>query len=155
MTQSLSPSKLQDTRKDFSCHPGEHIVTRLLRCWDNGASSLELEGREGKQLGSLSREGAIDKAIGKKTQVLSLWRQILSGVMERCPFKEDVTCHLGKWTTMERGIQYLRELAVLEVIYNDRKMCSHPQIQMKSNAHNRCGGSFYEVHHQPMPTHWQ
>ncbi|KAM6101009.1 uncharacterized protein LJ206_009010 [Theristicus caerulescens] len=28
-------------------------------------------------------------------------------------------CHLGKWTTMERGIQYLRELALLEVIYND------------------------------------
>ncbi|KAK4821934.1 hypothetical protein QYF61_004938 [Mycteria americana] len=30
--------------------------------------------------------------------------------------KEDVICHLGKWTTMERGIQYLREGAVLEVI---------------------------------------
>ncbi|KAK4818477.1 hypothetical protein QYF61_014179 [Mycteria americana] len=38
---------------------------------------------------------------------------------ERYPFKEDVICHLGKWTTMERGIQYLRELAVLEVIYDD------------------------------------
>ena len=95
------------------------MVTQLLRCWDNRANSLELEGREAKQLGSLSREGAIDKAIGKKTQVLSLWRQILSGVMERCPFKEDVTCHPSKWTTMERATQYLKELAMLEVIYND------------------------------------
>lgn len=37
-----------------------------------GAGSLELEGRETKQLGS-PREGGIDKAIGKGPQVLSLW----------------------------------------------------------------------------------
>ncbi|GAB0207493.1 hypothetical protein GRJ2_003215000 [Grus japonensis] len=76
-------------RKDFSRLPGEHIITWLLRCWDNGASSLELEGREAKQLGSLSREGGINKAIGKKAQALSLWRQLLSSVRERYPFSED------------------------------------------------------------------
>ncbi|KAK4832245.1 hypothetical protein QYF61_021170 [Mycteria americana] len=59
-------------QKDFSCRPGEHVVTWLLRCWDNGASSLELEGKEAKQLGSFSREGGIDKVIGKGAQVLSL-----------------------------------------------------------------------------------
>ncbi|KAK4807022.1 hypothetical protein QYF61_000351 [Mycteria americana] len=118
-TQSLSLSEMQDTRKDFSRRPGEHVVTWLLRCWDNGASSLELEGKEAKQLGSLSREGGIDKAIGKGAQALSLWRRLLSAMKERDPFKEDVICHPGKWTTMERGIQYLRELAVLEVIYGD------------------------------------
>ncbi|KAK4818455.1 hypothetical protein QYF61_013661 [Mycteria americana] len=98
---------------------GEHIVTWLLWCWDKGASSLELEGKEAKQLGSLSREGDIDKAIGKGAQVLSLWRRLLSGMKERYPFKEDVICHPGKWTTMERGTQYLRELAMPEVIYDD------------------------------------
>ena len=46
----------------------------------HGASSLELEGKEAKQLGSLSREGGIDKAIGKGTQALSLGRRLLSGV---------------------------------------------------------------------------
>ncbi|KAK4830508.1 hypothetical protein QYF61_011421, partial [Mycteria americana] len=61
----------------------------------------------------------IDKAVGKGAQVLSLWRRLLSGVKERHTFKEDVICHPGKWTTMERGIQYLRELAMLEVIYSD------------------------------------
>ena len=66
ITRSLSPSELRDMRKDFSRHPGEHIITWLLRCWDNGAGSLELEGREAKQLASLSREGGIDKVIGKK-----------------------------------------------------------------------------------------
>ncbi|GAB0182527.1 hypothetical protein GRJ2_000718000 [Grus japonensis] len=78
ITRSLSLSELRDMRKDFSHLPGEHIITWLLRCWDNGASSLELEGREAKQLGSLSREGGIDKAIGKKAQALSLWRRLLS-----------------------------------------------------------------------------
>ncbi|GAB0206560.1 hypothetical protein GRJ2_003121600 [Grus japonensis] len=119
ITRSLSLSELRDMRKDFSCLPGEHIITWLLRCWDNGASSLELEGREAKQLGSLSREGGIDKAIGKKAQALSLWRQLLSSVRERYPFSEDVACRPGKWTTMERGIQYLRELAMWEMVYYD------------------------------------
>ncbi|GAB0207504.1 ubiquitin carboxyl-terminal hydrolase 4 [Grus japonensis] len=119
ITQSLSLSELRDMRKDFSRLPGEHIITWLLRCWDNGASSLELEGREAKQLGSLSREGGIDKVIGKKAQALSLWRRLLSSVRERYPFSEDVVCRPGKWTTMERGIQYLRELAVREMVYYD------------------------------------
>ncbi|GAB0205734.1 ubiquitin carboxyl-terminal hydrolase 4 [Grus japonensis] len=85
ITRSLSLSELRDMRKDFSRLPGEHIITWLLHCWDNGASSLELEGREAKQLGSLSREGGIDKAIGKKAQALSLWRRLLSSVRESAP----------------------------------------------------------------------
>ncbi|GAB0208093.1 hypothetical protein GRJ2_003275000 [Grus japonensis] len=106
ITRSLSLSELRDMRKDFSRLPGEHIITWLLCCWDNRASSLELEGREAKQLGSVSREGGIDKAIGKKAQTLSLWRRLLSSVRERYPFSEDVVCQPGKWTTMERD--YLR-----------------------------------------------
>ncbi|GAB0206909.1 hypothetical protein GRJ2_003156500 [Grus japonensis] len=119
ITRSLSLSELRDMRKDFSCLPGEHIITWLLRCWDNAPSSLELEGREAEQLGSLSREGGIGKAIGKKAQALSLWRQLLSSVRERYPFSEDVICRPGKWTTMEQGIQYLRELSMWEMVYYD------------------------------------
>jgi len=51
---SMYLSYLQDTQKDFHHHQGEHIVTWLLSCWDNGASSLEIEGREAKQMRSLS-----------------------------------------------------------------------------------------------------
>ncbi|XP_049650088.1 uncharacterized protein LOC126035487 [Accipiter gentilis] len=109
ITRSPSMSELRDMRKDFSRHPGEHIVTWLLRCWDSRASSVELEGKEAKQLGSLSREGGIDKAIGRKTQVLSLWRRLLLGVKERYPFKDEVTCHQGKWTTMERGLVFFSQ----------------------------------------------
>ncbi|GAB0204041.1 hypothetical protein GRJ2_002869700 [Grus japonensis] len=38
---------------------------------------------------------------------------------ERYPFKEDDVCCSGKWTTMERCIQYLRELAMQKMIYYD------------------------------------
>ncbi|KAK4810571.1 LOW QUALITY PROTEIN: hypothetical protein QYF61_004534 [Mycteria americana] len=118
-TRSLSLSELRDMRKYFSRRPGEHIATWLLRCWDSGASSLEFEGKEAKQLGSISREGGIDKVIGKEEPARSLWSRLLSAIKDRYPFKEDVVYRPGKWTTMERGIQYLRELAVLEVIYGD------------------------------------
>jgi len=55
ITQSVSLSELRDMQTAFSCHPGEHIVSWLLWCWDNGARSLELEGSEAKQLGCLVR----------------------------------------------------------------------------------------------------
>jgi len=96
ITRSLSLNDLRDLRKDFSCHPAEHIVTWLLRCWDNGASILELEGKEAKQLGSLARDGGVDKVIGKKDQVLSLWRRLLSGMRERYPFSDDSVCYPSK-----------------------------------------------------------
>lgn len=40
-------------------------------------------------------------------------------VRARYPFKEDLVNSPGKWTTADEGIQYLRELAVPEVIYSD------------------------------------
>lgn len=70
-------------------------------------------------MGSLSREAEVYKVIGKGTQSLSLWRQLLSAVKETYPFKEDVVCNPGKWSVMERDIQYLRELAALQMIYFD------------------------------------
>ncbi|GAB0206368.1 hypothetical protein GRJ2_003102400 [Grus japonensis] len=81
----------------------------LLRSWDNGADSQQLEGREAQQLGSLGKEAAI----------CSLWRRLLSSVRARYPLKEDLVNSPGKWTTADEGIQYLRELAVLGVIHSD------------------------------------
>lgn len=118
-TRGLSQRELRDTRKKFGCCPGEHLVTWLLQCWDTAANSLELDGREAGQLESLARDAGIDKAIGNGAQSFTLWRRLLSGVKERYPFKEDLVCQPGKWTTMEKGIQYPRELAVRDVVYDD------------------------------------
>ncbi|KAK4821708.1 LOW QUALITY PROTEIN: hypothetical protein QYF61_027780 [Mycteria americana] len=130
-TRSLSLSELRDMQKDFSHRPGEHVVIWLLQCWDNRASSLELEGREAKQLGSLPREGGIDRAIGQGPQSSASGGD---SCQERYPFKEDVIYHPGNWATIERGIQYLRELAMLEVIYGD---LDSEQLS-KSPVHTTC-----------------
>uniref|UniRef100_A0A8B9VF07 Uncharacterized protein n=1 Tax=Anas zonorhyncha TaxID=75864 RepID=A0A8B9VF07_9AVES len=118
-TRSLNERELRDVRKDFGRCIGEQLVTWLLRCWDSGANCVELDGREARRLGSLARDAGIDKAIADGAQSTSLWRRLLSAVRERYPFKEEILCLPGKWTTMEKGIQYLRELAVREVIYED------------------------------------
>jgi len=38
---------------------------------------------------------------------------------ERYPFSEDVVYYPGKWTNMQTRIQYLRELAMWELVYYD------------------------------------
>jgi len=43
----------------------------------------------------------------------------MSGVRERFPFSENIVCYTGKWTNVERGIQYMRELAVRDLVYYD------------------------------------
>ncbi|KAK4810717.1 hypothetical protein QYF61_007691 [Mycteria americana] len=96
-TQSLASSELRDMQKDYSCQPG----------------------KEAQQLGSLARNQGIDRGIGKEAAIFSLWRQLLSSVRARYPFKQDLVNSPGKWTTADEGIQYLRELVVLEVIYSD------------------------------------
>ncbi|XP_033930272.1 uncharacterized protein [Melopsittacus undulatus] len=116
--QPLSLTELQNMQKNFTRLPGEQIIPWLLRCWDNGADIYKLEGLDARILGSLAREGGIDRAIAKEERVLSLWRRLLAAVKERYPYKDDVLHHPVKWATIEKGLQYLRELAILEVIYH-------------------------------------
>ncbi|XP_054244819.1 centromere protein I [Indicator indicator] len=118
-TQSLTSAELRDLRKDYSRQPGERIAAWLLRCWDNGADSQLLEGKEAQQLGPIARNRGIEKGIAKETGICSLWRRLLLSVRARYPCKEDLMSSPGKWNTADEGIQYLRELAVLEVIYGD------------------------------------
>jgi len=125
--RSLSLEELRGVKKDFSCHEGESLTTWLVRCWDNGTDdSFDLDGKEAMQLGSLARDGDIDKAIRQKAENQSLWRRILCAVKSRYPYKSDNICCLSKWTTMEKGIKYLRELAVQEIIHSDPQTILNP-----------------------------
>jgi len=82
-------------------------------------------------VGCLAREGGIDKSVGKMAQVLSLWRQLLSGIRERYPFSDDFVYYPGKWTNIERGIQYLMELAMQELVYYEPDSALLPTDQIE------------------------
>ena len=106
-------------QKDFSHQPDKQILSWLLQCWDFGASRQELEGKEAQQMGSLASNKAIDIGTGEEVGDFSHWRWHLWSVKDRYHFKEDLANSQSKWTTTEGGIQYLRELVVLEVIYSN------------------------------------
>ncbi|TRZ07686.1 hypothetical protein HGM15179_019418 [Zosterops borbonicus] len=119
ITRSLSLDELCDLRKEFACQTNESILTWLLRIWDTAANDTILDGIEARQLGSLSRDVVIDQGIRKTQEPLSLWQRLLTSVKDRYLCKEDLQVHQGKWRTMEQGIQCLRELAVLEIIFSE------------------------------------
>lgn len=116
---SLSLSELREIQEDFSHCPGECIITWLLQCWDNRANSVELESKEARESGLLAKKLGIDKAMGKKTQALCLWRWLLWSVRVRCPYKEGIPCNLSKWAAMEKCVVYLRELAIWGIVNID------------------------------------
>ncbi|PKU30111.1 ubiquitin carboxyl-terminal hydrolase 4 [Limosa lapponica baueri] len=118
-TRSLTLTELQDIRKDYSHQQGEQVIPWLLRCWDTGADSLDLDGREAKRLAPLARESGIDRALGRPPQSLTLWRRLLLNVRSRYPSRDDIMYQPSKWTTIERGVKNLREIAVREIIFSD------------------------------------
>ena len=117
--RSLKLNEIRGLRKDFTRHPSEPIVTWLLRCWDNGASSVSLDGSEARQLGGIARDSAIDRHIGTcQNGSYTLWKRMLLAVKAKYPFKEDLMPEKRKWTDIEKGIRYLRECAVVETLYS-------------------------------------
>ena len=69
-----------------------------------------LDGREAYQLGSIAKDSAIDKGISRcQDEAFTLWKQMLLGVKETYPFKDDLMPEIKIWTTVEKSIHYLRE----------------------------------------------
>lgn len=64
-------------------------------------------------------------------------------------------CHTDKRTTIERGIQFLQEIAMLELFIMTWLICSYPQIQMKPNSHDPQDSNLCATHHHCIPTDWQ
>ncbi|PKU44868.1 ubiquitin carboxyl-terminal hydrolase 4 [Limosa lapponica baueri] len=128
-TLFLTLKDLQDMQKDYSCQPGEQIAAWLLQCWDSGANSQKLECKEAQQLGTCPWDQGIDREIRKETIICSLWRQLLSSMKARYPFKKDLLTYQGEWTSAGKYIQYLGELEVLKVIHSgldDNKVSKDP-----------------------------
>ena len=117
--------------------PGSNPLTWLLQCWYNRANSQQSEGKEAQQLGSLARNRGIERGIGKEAAICSLWSRLLSSVRARYPFREDLVNSSEKRTAADEGIQYLRELAVVEVIYSapdDEEVSKDPEAVLCTRA---------------------
>lgn len=80
-----------------------------------------VDGSEVKQPGSLSQDAGIDQGIRKRPGTCSLCRQFLSIVRERYSCKDELLVHHKGWNNMAQGVWYLRESAVLEIIFSDNE----------------------------------
>ncbi|PKU29989.1 ubiquitin carboxyl-terminal hydrolase 4 [Limosa lapponica baueri] len=79
----------------------------------------DIHGREAKWLAPLARESGIDRALGRPPQSLTLWRRLLLSVRSRYRYRDNIMYQPSKWTTIERGVKNLREIAVQEMIFSD------------------------------------
>ncbi|XP_048786377.1 uncharacterized protein LOC125686442 [Lagopus muta] len=121
-------TEIQGSRKEFTRRPNETLVSWLVRCWDSGAHSLSLDGNEARQLGAIARDPAIDGGISRcSDEAASLWERVLIAVKEKYPFKSSLKIAMTKWDTVEKGIQYLREIGVVEMFYDPNFVPHHPR----------------------------
>jgi len=151
-------NKIHGLRKDFTRHPNEPIVTWLLRCWDSGANSVLLKSREACQLDGIARDSAIDRGISTcQNQAFTLWKRMLLAVKERYPFKDDLMPEKRKWIDMEKGIRYMREYAVVEMLRSPTLIPNEPdqEYDPESGVHQICGVLSQGLHQKGMPVHLQ
>ncbi|XP_052561347.1 uncharacterized protein LOC128091953 isoform X3 [Tympanuchus pallidicinctus] len=121
-------TEFHGSREQFVRHPNEAVVTWLLRCWDSGASSVLLDGNGARQLGSIAGDSAMDRGISRCLRgVTTLWERMLLAVKERHPFKGDLEPEVKRWKTLKEGIQYLRETAVVEMLYDPMFVPNDPR----------------------------
>lgn len=124
----LKMTEIQSSRKEFTRRLNETLVTWLLRCWDGGASSLSLDGNKARQLGDIARDKSIDRGISRCLDgAATLWDRILIAVRERYPYKDILQPAMKTWDTIEKGIQYLREIALVEMLYDSNFAPNDPR----------------------------
>ena len=120
-------TEAQGSRKEFTRYPNGTLVTWLLCCWDGEASSLSLDGNKVRQLGGIAKDSSIDRGISRCLDgAAALWERMLVAVRERYPFKDSLKPVMKKWDTIEKGIQYLREIAVVEMLYDPNFVPNNP-----------------------------
>ncbi|NXB01166.1 DZIP3 ligase, partial [Cnemophilus loriae] len=116
-----SQRKLQEIRQRFTRLPDQSFLLWLYDCWFAGANvDVFLDRDEAKQLGSLSRDVAIDTGIGRRTGTLSLWRRLVSSVRDAYT-ADELMVYRDRWNTKLEGVQYLTELAMVDILYGNTR----------------------------------
>ncbi|KAF4805505.1 hypothetical protein TURU_000714 [Turdus rufiventris] len=119
ITESLSYKSLRNLRKDVVRQDCEATTTWLLRVWDLMGTGVQLDGTEARNLGPLTQDSGLNHVFVREPGSLSLWERLLMSVRERFVYRERMPEHHHRmcWKTLEEGIQQLREVAVLEVLF--------------------------------------
>ena len=80
---------------------------------------MSLDGNEAHQLGDIARDKSIDRGISRCLDgSVALWEQMLIAVRERYPYRDSLMPAMKTWDTIEKGIQYLRKIALVEMLYD-------------------------------------
>lgn len=78
-------------------------------------------------MGSIAKDSDIERGISRcLNEALTLWKKVLLAVKEKYTFKEDLIYEVNKWTTIEKGIHYLKELAMVEMLYDPTFILDDP-----------------------------
>ena len=101
-------------------------------------TDVHLDGTEARNLGSLSQDSGVDQIFLREPGPLPLWERLSVSARERFVNKERMQEHHNTmcWRTLEEGIQQLREVAVLEVLFGrDGQHDNDPDKARCTRAH--------------------
>ncbi|RMC21170.1 hypothetical protein DUI87_02028 [Hirundo rustica rustica] len=126
--ESFSLKDLHGLRKDYTRRPDESIISRLVHLWDAAGKATMLDGTETRNLGSLSHDPVIDQEIMREAHPCSLWEWVLGSVAQRYLCADDFYMQQTQWKTIEQGIQSLREMAVVEIVFSDDLNTRNPDL---------------------------
>jgi len=94
-----------------------------------------LDSREACQLGSIAKNSAIDRGISRcQDEAFTLWKQMLLAMKEKYPFKDDLMPEIKKWTTMEKGILYLKECTMVEMLQSSTFIPDDPNQKLDPDS---------------------
>ncbi|RMC04284.1 hypothetical protein DUI87_19103 [Hirundo rustica rustica] len=119
ITESLTYESLCNLQKDLARRGREAYTAWLLRVWDLIGTGVQLDSSEARNLGPLTQDSGVNQVFVREPGPLSLWERLLMSVRERFVYRDRMQehHHRMRWKTLEEGIQQLREVAVLEVLF--------------------------------------
>lgn len=133
---------------DYAWQLDENIISWMLWCRNTGASNVDQNGKEACQLAGIARDPTIDRGISRKHP--------LEGNFNCCKGKISLQ---GRWMDhCGKGYPYLKELAMVELLYNPMFDPDNPiqtMIPRELVVHQLRGRNLHKLHQQFMTVHWQ
>lgn len=118
-----TPAELMDMVQQFWQKPKESVATWLLRLWDSGAERVMVKGLEISKLATMTVHPALRQRLYAGIQYTNENHSVITWLMAAChvvwPNKSDIPLNTGLWSSMEDLQNYIRELGVRQVIYED------------------------------------